>query len=158
MGENFYTFTEYMKKDEKGLTASMEDYLEMIYRLSIKTGYTRINDIAQALNVQPSSVTKMIQKFGEMDLLNYEKYGVITLSCEGKLRGEALLKRHEGIQKFLRFIGVEENKALEETEKIEHVISIETLKAMFDFQEFIESNTNFVDEYKKYIKEKHKDY
>lgn len=156
MGENFYTFTEYMKKDEKGLTAAMEDYLEMIYRLSSKSGYTRINDVAQALNVQPSSVTKMIKKLGEIKVLNYEKYGVITLSDEGKLRGEALLKRHEAIRNFLRFIGVDESNALEETEKIEHVISIETLKAMFDFQDFIESNGDFVDEYKKYIMGKHK--
>lgn len=31
---NFYTFNEYMKKEDNSLTASMEDYLEMIYRLS----------------------------------------------------------------------------------------------------------------------------
>jgi len=30
--KKFYTFSEYMKKDVNSLTASMEDYLEMIYR------------------------------------------------------------------------------------------------------------------------------
>ncbi|MDV3427800.1 MAG: Fur family transcriptional regulator, partial [Bacillota bacterium] len=35
---DFYTFNEYMKKEDNSLTASMEDYLEMIYRLSLNTG------------------------------------------------------------------------------------------------------------------------
>lgn len=59
MKEEFYTFREYM---DKNLTASMEDYIEMIYRLSKDSGYTRIQELAKSLNVQPPSATKMIQK------------------------------------------------------------------------------------------------
>lgn len=51
---NYHTFSEYMKKNENLLTASMEDYLEMIYRLSLDTGFTRINELSDALNVHPS--------------------------------------------------------------------------------------------------------
>ena len=43
-------------------TPSMEDYLEKIYQLIDKKGYARATDIAEALEVNPSSVTKMIQK------------------------------------------------------------------------------------------------
>jgi hypothetical protein len=37
--QDFYTFNGYIKRDESMLTASMEDYVEMIYRLSLEKGY-----------------------------------------------------------------------------------------------------------------------
>ncbi|MGB0090705.1 MAG: transcriptional regulator MntR, partial [Planifilum fulgidum] len=37
-------------------TPSMEDYLENIYKLINQKGYARISDIAEALEVHPSSV------------------------------------------------------------------------------------------------------
>ena len=55
---DFYTFNEYMKKEDNCLTASMEDYLEMIYRLSLNTGFTRIHELSNVLNVKPPSATK----------------------------------------------------------------------------------------------------
>jgi Mn-dependent DtxR family transcriptional regulator len=86
--DEFHTFREYMDKE---LTASMEDYIEMIYRLSKKNGYTRIQELANNLNVQPPSATKMIQKLSEMNLLKYKKYDVIILEEDGKILGKKLL-------------------------------------------------------------------
>jgi Mn-dependent DtxR family transcriptional regulator len=83
--KDFHTFSEYMKKEDDSLTASMEDYLEMIYRLSLNTGFTRVNELSAALNVQPPSVTKMVQKLAELDLLEYEKYGVLILRKRGNI-------------------------------------------------------------------------
>lgn len=141
--KDFYTFSEYMKKEEDNLTASMEDYLEMIYRLSEKTGFTRIHDLAEALNVQPPSATKMVQKLSEMKLINYEKYGIIILTEEGKDLGKFLLNRHNTIEGFLRILGVSDN-VLEETEKIEHTISNKTLKYFEEFIEFIQENPEVI--------------
>ena len=55
------------------LTSSMEDYLEKIYELMKEKGYARVSDIASSLSVQPSSVTKMIQKLDDKKLVTYEK-------------------------------------------------------------------------------------
>jgi Mn-dependent DtxR family transcriptional regulator len=137
--EDFYTFSGYIRKDNGLLTASMEDYVEMIYRLSINKGFTRINDLANALNVQPPSVTKAVQKLAELNLANYEKYGVIILTEEGKIIGESLLKRHNMVEEFLRIIGVS-NSLLEETEKIEHSVNEETFKCISNFVNFIKNN------------------
>ena len=101
--KEYHTFSEYMKKNENLLTASMEDYLEMIYRLSMKYGFTRINELSDALNVHPPSATRMVQRLGKLNLLKYEKYGVIILYDEGKSLGELLLKRHKIIETFWRF-------------------------------------------------------
>lgn len=132
----FYTFSEYMKKENNFLTASMEDYLEMIYRLSQKSGFTRINELSQALNVHPPSATSMVQRLSDIKLLNYEKYGVITLEESGKKLGEHLLNRHNSLETFLRMLGVPEVCIFDDTEKIEHTISNETLKCFNDFITF----------------------
>jgi Mn-dependent transcriptional regulator len=148
--KDFHTFNEYMKKEENSLTASMEDYLEMIYRLSENNGFTRINELSSALNVQPPSATKMVQKLSEIKMLKYEKYGIIILEERGKKLGEALLNRHNTIENFLRILSIPEAEILNETEKIEHTISEKTAKCFQDFVEFMKNNPSIVDQFKNY--------
>lgn len=147
---DFYTFNEYMKKEDNSLTASMEDYLEMIYRLSLKTGFTRIHELSDALNVQPPSATKMVQKLAELKLLKYEKYGVLILKENGKAIGKQLLNRHNIIEGLLAILNVSESNLLEETEKIEHTISPETTECFQDFVEFIKGNPEIAARFKEY--------
>lgn len=136
---DFFTFTEYMKKSNNFLTPSMEDYLEMIYRLSINSGFTRINDLASSLNVQPPSATKMVQKLSKFELINYQKYGVISLEKKGIILGKTLLERHNIIENFLELIGLSSN-ILNETEKIEHTINNETLACISTLLDFFNTN------------------
>lgn len=150
--ENFYTFNEYMKKEDK-LTASMEDYLEMIYRLSLDTNFTRIHDLANALNVQPPSATKMMQKLSDYGLINYERYGIITLTEKGSNLGHFLLDRHNTIEIFLKILGISKN-ILEQTEKIEHTISNDTLIYLKNFVNFINSNPNLIKSFNKFYDNK----
>lgn len=147
---DFYTFNEYMKKEDRTLTASMEDYLEMIYRLSLNTGFTRIHELSHALNVQPPSATKMVQKLAELQLLKYEKYGILVLKEKGKNIGSELLNRHNIIENFLRILDISESNVLEETEKIEHTISKKTTKCFKDFLQFTKDNPEIVSKFKAY--------
>lgn len=149
---DFHTFNEYMKKESKSITASMEDYLEMIYRLSLDNGFTRIHELSSALNVQPPSATKMVQKLAELKFLNYEKYGILVLKEEGKILGEALFNRHNIIENFLRIFDVSESEILEETEKIEHTISEETTRCFKDFVLFVKNNPTIIEDFIKYRK------
>lgn len=137
---DFRTFSGYMKKEEHLLSASMEDYLEMIYRLSKDTGFTRINELSDALNVHPPSATRMVQKLGLLNLLQYEKYGVILLRAEGKRLGESLLERHNMIESFFRLLGINDEKILTETEKVEHTLSDETVKCFERYILFVREN------------------
>ncbi len=121
---------ELLGKDSSMLTPSMEDYLEMTYRFSLDQTYTRISDLAAALHVQPPSVTNMIKKMAEMELVHYEKYGMVILTDKGRELGLYLLERHAIIEDFLRLIGVDENMILEETEKIEHCMNSETVESI----------------------------
>lgn len=147
----YFTFREYMKTQSNQLSASMEDYLEMIYRLSLKSGYTRVSELAQALNVQPPSVSKMLVKLNQLYLIDYKKYDIIKMTKKGQKIGKALLYRHNTIEKFLKLIGVEEY-ILEETEKIEHTINILTLKQISLLVGFLEENKDVLDKLKGFQK------
>jgi DtxR family Mn-dependent transcriptional regulator len=57
---DFYTFKGYQINDRGQITSSMEDYLEMISRILKKQEVVRINELAEGLNVKPSSVSKMV--------------------------------------------------------------------------------------------------
>ncbi|HBQ25937.1 MAG TPA: transcriptional regulator MntR [Syntrophomonas sp.] len=144
-GREFRTVRGYQIKQQetKAITASMEDYLEMIYRLTQEKGYTRMGDLATALNVQPPSASKMVQKLADMGYLQFEKYGVIELTKKGREHGQYLLKRHETLERFLGIIGVKE-QLLEETEKIEHYISPETIGRIMLLVEFMEYNPEWL--------------
>lgn len=58
--------------------------MERIYKLIDEKGYARVSDIAEGLEVHPSSVTKMIQKLDKDEYLIYEKYRGLVLTSKGK--------------------------------------------------------------------------
>ncbi|MBN7773435.1 iron dependent repressor, metal binding and dimerization domain protein [Clostridium aminobutyricum] len=149
--ENFYTVRGYQLLNEKNtlLTSSMEDYLEMIYRVCLEEGFVRINELASKLNVRPSSTTKIVQKLERLRYVNYEKYGVIKLTKEGETLGAFLLKRHMILEDFLSNLGVEDT--LKDTEMIEHDVSLSTLINIQLLNRFFSDNPDilkFYDAYK----------
>jgi Mn-dependent DtxR family transcriptional regulator len=117
------------KIKEKRLTSpKMEDYLEVIYELLKEKGYVKSKDISRILNVKASTVTIMLKALAEKKLINYEKYGGITLTEEGIKKAEEISRKHKIIIDFLLLLGIDENQANLEAEGIEHIISDETLR------------------------------
>lgn len=135
--QEFHTFKEDM---DKKVTASMEDYIEMIYRLSINVGFARIHELSNKLNVKPSSATKMVQKLALLEYLNYQKYGVIILKPKGYTLGKNLLERHITVEKLLRILKVKEENILTETEKIEHTLDNNTYSCINNFVKLVSDN------------------
>ena len=136
MKEEFYTLKGYKIKNEEVLSSSMEDYIEMIYRLSRKSNEVRVSDLSQALNVQPPSTTKMLKRLAKGNYVFYEKYGCIKLTEKGRDAGGRLLERHRIIFEFLEYIGIEEN-ILEQTEIIEHAVNEEVLGRLNKLTKFL---------------------
>lgn len=139
--DDFYTVRGYeiLEKESNILTHSMEDYLEMIYRKSLEEGYTRINILAESLNVQPPSATKMVQKLTKLGFVKYKKYGVIQLTEKGNNMGDFLLNRHRIIESFFNIIGVEEDLLLN-IELMEHNITKDALDKIQRLNNFFKNN------------------
>ena len=67
-----------------GLTETTENYLKKIYTLSIQNEFARVSDIAKHMDRSLSTVTGAVQRMAQEGLLNYEKYGKITLTEKGE--------------------------------------------------------------------------
>jgi Mn-dependent DtxR family transcriptional regulator len=126
-------------------TPSMEDYIEQIYKLIEEKGYARVSDIADALQVHPSSVTKMVQKLDKDEYLIYEKYRGLVLTAKGKKVGKRLLYRHELLEQFLRIIGVDEDKIYQDVEGIEHHLSWNSIDRIGDLVQYFDEEKNRID-------------
>lgn len=122
----FYTQRVFQSKPGKQLTASMEDYLEMICRLGQNEGKVRIKELSQLLHVKPSSASKMANNLKGAGLVSFERYGEIMLTEQGRSLGAYLLRRHQIVHEFLCLLNGNENE-LEQTEKIEHFLNENTV-------------------------------
>lgn len=124
----FYTLKGYSSLDGGGtLTAAMEDYLEMIYRLHHNGETIRIKRLSEILHVKPSSASKMANILKNSNYIEFEKYGQISLTEKGEILGNYLLSRHNILHQFFCYINHSPNE-LTLVEKIEHFIDKETVE------------------------------
>lgn len=133
-------------------TPGMEDYLEQIYLHIQRNGLARASDIAESLDVLPSSVTKMVQRLDGEGYVYYERYKGIELTEKGLTFGRKLVKRHDILEEFLRIIGVEEEKIYGDVEGIEHHLSWNAIDRITGLVEALEQDPSFVEK----LKEKRK--
>lgn len=124
--KNFYTLKGYALNSKEQLSTAMEDYLEMIYRISQNQDIVRIKDLAENIHVKPSSASKMVSNLKDAGYVKFEKYGYIELTQKGIETSAYLLYRHDVIHAFLCKLNESENE-LEQVEKIEHFLNKKTV-------------------------------
>ena len=121
------------------ITGKAEDYLRGIYEITREKGFARIRDIANHLDVKPSSAVEMVRKLDRLQLVRYEKYGGVMLTSKGKEMAEVIEKRHETFKKFLEIILVPKNVALKDAHVLEHRLHPRTILQFSKFVDFIEN-------------------
>lgn len=130
--EKFYTLKGYQLNETSELTYAMEDYLEMLCRLTREHTPVRLSELAEKLNVRPSSASKMVGQLKLVGFVQAEKYGDLLLTEKGREAGNYLLYRHDVLNRFFRALNRSEDE-LEQVEKVEHFIgrgTIENLAAL----------------------------
>lgn len=121
------------------LSASLEDYLEAIFRIVQEKQAARAKDISKRLKVGRSSVTGALHALAERELINYAPYDVITLTDKGEAIATDVVRRHEVLQDFfVKVLAVAETDADETACKMEHAISDTILERFVEFVEFVE--------------------
>lgn len=136
-------------------TASMEDYLETIYELIQDKGYARVTDIASALDLQPSTVTRMIQRLDEQKFVIYERYRGLALTSKGEAIGQAMRRRHRTLEVFLRLLGVEDEAVVQkDVEGIEHHVSMGTMDCIRYFVELATEDPAWLERLTRYRRER----
>ena len=135
-------------------TRGVEDYLETIYGIVEKKGYARVSEIASALRIQPSSVSEMLKRLKEMGYVDYERYGVITLTEKGRALAESVREKHVMIKEFLELLGVSTQIAEADACKMEHVLDPQTIDRLSSFVRYVKIRgcPKWLMEFKEYAK------
>jgi DtxR family Mn-dependent transcriptional regulator len=110
------------------ISKSTEDYLKIIYNLTVTQERASTNQIANALDVKPASVTGMIKKLSnsEPPLVDYQKHQGVSLTLEGEKVALEIIRHHRLLETFLHeTLGYEWDSVHAEADRLEHVISEE---------------------------------
>jgi len=106
------------------LTRSAEDYLKAIYHLTDGGRSASTNELAQALDLAPASVSGMLRRLAEQGLVEHEPYRGVTLAPEGRRVALRMLRRHRLIEAYLvAHLGYTWDTVHPEAERLEHAVS-----------------------------------
>lgn len=114
-------------------SASVQDYLKVIYTLSHGTPVTT-SAIAGRLGIQPGSVSGMIHHLALDGLVVHEPYRGVVLTAQGEEIALQVLRRHRLVESFLRdVLDMPWHEIHAEAELLEHAVSDRLEQAIADF-------------------------
>ncbi|MFZ2446680.1 MAG: metal-dependent transcriptional regulator [Syntrophobacteraceae bacterium] len=144
-------------ENTEGLSASLEDYLEVIFHLEQSNRVARAKDIADQMNVQRASVTGALRALAARGLINYSPYSYVTLTDSGRDIARDVIRRHQALKEFFMStlqLGPEDAEA--NACRIEHAIAPQAIERLVRFLEFIKicprTGTDWYDAFARYCK------
>ncbi|TBW27820.1 metal-dependent transcriptional regulator [Gramella sp. KN1008] len=117
---------------------SEENYLKAIFHLetAYKSGVST-NALAEEMQTKASSVTDMVKRLSDKDLVNYKKYQGVKLSKAGKKAAIEVIRKHRLWEVFLvEKLGFNWDEVHEVAEQLEHIKSEKLTNELDKFLEF----------------------
>ncbi|MDE5618896.1 MAG: metal-dependent transcriptional regulator [Ruminococcus sp.] len=108
------------------ITEAVENYLETILILSKKQPDVHAIDICSYLGYSRPTVSIVLKKMKEDNLVLVDSDNHITLTEKGLDVAEHIYDRHNILSEFFILLGVSHDNAVEDACKIEHDLSDET--------------------------------
>ncbi len=119
---------------------AIEDTLRTIYLLAQAESPVSTSRIAGARHIKPSSVTQMLKRLDELDLVNYTRHYGVTLTEKGRVKALEVVRRHRLVELYLvNELDFGWHEVHDEADRLEHVISEaleERLAVVLDQPEF----------------------
>ncbi|MFO7673654.1 MAG: metal-dependent transcriptional regulator [Lutibacter sp.] len=120
------------------MSQTEENYLKAIYSLAYaNSNKVSTTLISEELNTKASSVTDMIQKLADKDLVHYKKYQGVSLTEIGKKIAVEIVRKHRLWEVFLvNKLDYNWDEVHELAEQLEHIKSetlIDKLEAFLEF-------------------------
>lgn len=128
---------------KQNLSASLEDYLEVIAELIAVDGHAHTKEIAEKLNVKMPSVTGALRQLEKLGYIVYNAHYPVVLTPEGERIAEEVTHRH-GVLKtfFASFLGLSPEKATAAACHLEHVVDSDTIKRFILFSKAIKQRSD----------------
>ncbi len=119
---------------------SEENYLKAIFMLGRKTDKAvNTNQLSKRLNAKASSITDMVKKLSDKDLVDYEKYKGVSLTLTGERIALSILRKHRLWETFLvEKLHFSWDEVHEIAEQLEHIQSRELVNRLDEFLGFPE--------------------
>ena len=131
------------------LSAKAEDYLETILRLSETLRGARTGDIAEALNVQPPTVSAALKSLTEQGLVDYTPYGAVGLTPKGRQLAEDVAGRHVALRRFFTdTLGMSQEDAEHAACGMEHDATPLVLDRMALLGDFLRTHPGMMEKWK----------
>ena len=113
------------------LSRSAEDYLKAIYALGETGDPASTSAIAEALEIQPASVTGMVKRMADAGLLEHVPYRGVRLTERGTLEALRVLRRHRILETYLcERLQYTWDDVHAEAERLEHAASDTLIEKM----------------------------
>lgn len=108
------------------ITEAVENYLETILILSRVQPDVHAIDICSYLGYSRPTVSIVLKKMKDDELVNVDSDNHITLTERGKEVAERIYERHTTLSELFMLLGVSRDTAFSDACKIEHDLSEET--------------------------------
>jgi DtxR family Mn-dependent transcriptional regulator len=122
------------------LSQTEENYLKSLLHLTMENDSASeagTNEVAAYLGVKPASVNDMLKKLKEKKLVNYEKYGKISLTEEGRRKAIEVVRKHRLWETFLyEKLAFTWDEVHEVAEQLEHIQSAKLVDKLDEFLKF----------------------
>lgn len=117
------------------MTFSEENYLKTIYHITASSGVeVSTNAIAEKMETKASSVTDMLKKLAEKELIVYKKYQGVLLTEKGKLSAKMIVRKHRLWEVFLvDKLQFSWDEVHDIAEQLEHIKSEKLINKLDDF-------------------------
>jgi DtxR family transcriptional regulator, Mn-dependent transcriptional regulator len=113
-----------------------ENYLKAIFHLSPQEA-VNTNAIAEALQTKAASVTDMLKKLADKNLLNYIKYQGVTLTDSGRQAAINIIRKHRLWEVFLvDKLNFKWDEVHALAEDLEHINSTKLINSLEEFLGF----------------------
>lgn len=108
------------------ITHAMEDYLKIIFKLEEEGSTVTTQSIAERLEVQSPSVTNMVKRLADLNLVKHRPYRGVLLTDMGRKAALEVIRHHRLLELYLAdALGYSWDKVHEEADRLEHSISEE---------------------------------
>jgi DtxR family Mn-dependent transcriptional regulator len=115
-------------------TFTEENYLKAIYHLSLQSVSVSTNQIAASLSTKAASVTDMLKKLADKQLINYARYQGVTLTPAGEKVAVSIIRKHRLWEYFLvEKLNFKWDEVHDVAEELEHISSKELVDRLDDF-------------------------